>query len=96
MQENAPPPEAGHCCLKAGPTCIEAPGPGAAAYPQLVGPQLLQLVELHESQPDLPDAGRDIFFLTFFPPHFGQSGASFADMGTSRSKHSPHAVHSYS
>jgi len=58
--------------------------------------QLPQLVELQDPQFDLPDAGREIFFLTFLPLHFGQSGGFWEEIGMSLSNSSPQSLHSYS
>jgi hypothetical protein len=58
--------------------------------------QLEQLAELHDPQPDFPDAGRDIFFFTFLPLHFGQSGEDGEERGTSFSNSSPQSLHWYS
>ncbi len=55
--------------------------------------QLEQLVELHDPQPDFPEAGREIFFFTFLPLHFGQSGAVGEESGMSLSNSSPQSLH---
>jgi len=50
-------------------------------------------VELHDPQPDFPEAGREIFFFTFLPLHFGQSGAVGEESGMSLSNSSPQSLH---
>jgi hypothetical protein len=55
-----------------------------------------QLVALHDPQHDMPEAGREIFFFTLPPPHFGHSGGFWAEIGMSRSNSSPQSLHWYS
>lgn len=64
--------------------------------PQVKGLDEEQPEDEPEEPPDELEANMDIFFFTFCPLHFGQSGGVSTVMDTSASKASPQSLHSYS